>query len=208
MLSALALRSNRAIRGWYVFKNGASIISLAAEFAARDSTPFGFKRPPIALGITCASNSLSLVIGTPVAIQNLVPISFSPSRWGTVLLLRAGRSSPPFSARAVMPERWLGKFGQADKWRICLTAAKVPQIRSKNDETSTKDAQPRLQGEGTVQRLGDEDANHMTGRVVTVPIGCKTHPRPRSLSRQQPVQSYRLRPIPPISGQSHANGDA
>jgi transposase len=45
-------------------------------------------------------------------------------------------------------ERWLGKFGQADKWRICLTAAKVPQIRSKNDETSTTDAQPRLQGEG------------------------------------------------------------
>ena len=37
----------------------------------------------------------------------------------------------------------------------------------------------------------------MTGRDVTVPIGCKTHPRPRSLSRQQPVQSYRLRPHPP-----------
>ena len=37
----------------------------------------------------------------------------------------------------------------------------------------------------------------MTGRDVTVPIGCKTHPRPRSLSRQQPVQSYPLRPHPP-----------
>jgi len=37
-------------------------------------------------------------------------------------------------------ERWLGKFGQADKWISCLTAAKVPQIRSKHDETSTADA--------------------------------------------------------------------
>jgi hypothetical protein len=37
-------------------------------------------------------------------------------------------------------ERRLAKFGQADKWRFCLTAAKVPQIRSKHDETSTADA--------------------------------------------------------------------
>ena len=36
-------------------------------------------------------------------------------------------------------ERWLGKFGQADKWISCLTAAKVPRIRSKNDETSAAD---------------------------------------------------------------------
>src|SRR5829696_6156627 len=50
---------------------------------------------------------------------------------------------------------------------------------------------------GLSRDWGDEDANDMTGRDVTVPIGCKTHPRPRSLSRQQPVQSYRLRPHPP-----------
>ena len=55
---------------------------------------------------------------------------------------------------------------------------------------------------GLSRDWGDEDVSDMTGRDVTVPIGCKTHPRPRSLSRQQPVQSYRLRPHPPISGQS------
>ena len=35
--------------------------------------------------------------------------------------------------------RWLGKFGQSDEWIFCLTAAKVPRIRSDDDETSTAD---------------------------------------------------------------------
>ncbi len=39
---------------------------------------------------------------------------------------------------------WLGRFGHADKWISCLTAATVPRIRSDDDETSTSDAQPQL----------------------------------------------------------------
>src|SRR5690349_18109172 len=31
---------------------------------------------------------------------------------------------------------WLGKFGQIDKWKICLRAARMPHIRSDNGETS------------------------------------------------------------------------
>jgi hypothetical protein len=34
-------------------------------------------------------------------------------------------------------ERWLGKFGQVDKWNFCLSAARMPQIRSDYVETST-----------------------------------------------------------------------
>jgi hypothetical protein len=41
-------------------------------------------------------------------------------------------------------ERWFGRFGQADKQLFCLAAAKVPRTRSKNNETSTADAQLRL----------------------------------------------------------------
>ena len=36
-------------------------------------------------------------------------------------------------------ERWLAKFGHADKWKICLRAARVPRIRSDNGKTSTSD---------------------------------------------------------------------
>src|SRR3954447_8261994 len=43
---------------------------------------------------------------------------------------------------------WLGKFGQIDKWKICLRAARMPHIRSDNGETSTSDAQSGFQGEG------------------------------------------------------------
>jgi hypothetical protein len=34
-------------------------------------------------------------------------------------------------------KRWLGKFGQVDKWNFCLSAARMPQIRSDYVETST-----------------------------------------------------------------------
>jgi hypothetical protein len=37
-------------------------------------------------------------------------------------------------------ERWPGKFGQLDKWKICLRAARMPPIRRDNDATSTPDA--------------------------------------------------------------------
>jgi hypothetical protein len=37
-------------------------------------------------------------------------------------------------------ERWLGKFGQTDKWKICLRAARVPRIRSDNGKTGPPDA--------------------------------------------------------------------
>jgi len=38
---------------------------------------------------------------------------------------------------ALWDERWLGKFGQVDKWNFCLSAARMPQIRSDYVETST-----------------------------------------------------------------------
>jgi hypothetical protein len=37
-------------------------------------------------------------------------------------------------------KRWLTKFGQVDKWNFCLRAARVPRIRSDDDETSSPDA--------------------------------------------------------------------
>jgi len=37
-------------------------------------------------------------------------------------------------------ERWLGKFGQADEWISCLTAAKLPRIRREHDEANAPDA--------------------------------------------------------------------
>jgi len=39
-----------------------------------------------------------------------------------------------------VPERWLGNSGQSDKWISCLTAAKLPRIRSENDEANAADA--------------------------------------------------------------------
>src|SRR5690242_9296675 len=32
------------------------------------------------------------------------------------------------------PVRWLAKFGQVDKWKFCLRAARMPLIRSDNDK--------------------------------------------------------------------------
>jgi hypothetical protein len=42
----------------------------------------------------------------------------------------------------------LGKFGQVDKWKICLRAARMPRIRSDDDKTSTPDPCAGLQGQG------------------------------------------------------------
>ena len=37
-------------------------------------------------------------------------------------------------------ERWLGKFGQRDRWIFCLTAAMLPRIRRAHDEANPPDA--------------------------------------------------------------------
>ena len=37
-------------------------------------------------------------------------------------------------------ERWPGEFGQVDKWKLCLTAARMARIGRDHDETSTTDA--------------------------------------------------------------------
>jgi hypothetical protein len=39
---------------------------------------------------------------------------------------------------------WLEKFGQADEWIFCLTAAKLPRIRSDHYEANPQDAWPWL----------------------------------------------------------------
>jgi hypothetical protein len=48
----------------------------------------------------------------------------------------------PSTIRCSQPHalRWLTKFGQVDKWNFCLRAARVPRIRSDDDETSSPDA--------------------------------------------------------------------
>ena len=51
------------------------------------------------------------------------------------------------------------KFGQVDKWNICLRAARMPRIRSYHDETSTPDTCTGFQGQGGAGRhQGREDA--------------------------------------------------
>lgn len=37
-------------------------------------------------------------------------------------------------------EKWLGNSGQSDAWISCLTAAKLPRIRSEYDEANAPDA--------------------------------------------------------------------
>jgi hypothetical protein len=60
---------------------------------------------------------------------------------------------------AITAQRWPGEFRQAVKWIFCLSAARMPRIRSKNDEASTPEPQPGFQGEGGVGRhQGREDA--------------------------------------------------
>jgi transposase-like protein len=41
-------------------------------------------------------------------------------------------------------QRWLGKFGQGDKWNFCLRAARMPRIRREHDQADTPDAQSGL----------------------------------------------------------------
>ena len=43
-------------------------------------------------------------------------------------------------------KRWSAKFGQVDKGKVCLKAAKMPQIRSEHGKTNTPDPFPGLQG--------------------------------------------------------------
>jgi hypothetical protein len=44
------------------------------------------------------------------------------------------RADPPASGRC--RQRWVAKFGQADKWKICLKAARVPRPRRRELERS------------------------------------------------------------------------
>ena len=68
--------------------------------------------------------------------------------------------------KAQAAQRWLAKFGQADKWKICLRAARVPRIRSDNGKTGTSDAQSGFQGEGgTGCHQGREDAGRAGAAV-------------------------------------------
>jgi CRP-like cAMP-binding protein len=63
-------------------------------------------------------------------------------------------------------QRWPAKFGQADKWKICLRAARMPPIRSDNGKTRTTDAQSGFQGEGgTGCHQGREDAGRAGAAV-------------------------------------------
>jgi len=55
-------------------------------------------------------------------------------------------------------ERWPGEFGRVAKWIFCLSAARMPRIRSNNDEASTPEPQPGFQGEGGIgSHQGRED---------------------------------------------------
>jgi transposase len=47
-------------------------------------------------------------------------------------------------------ERWPWKFGQIDKWKICLRAARMPRNRRYHDETRTPDPHTRFQGQGGI----------------------------------------------------------
>jgi hypothetical protein len=45
---------------------------------------------------------------------------------------------------AVGRQRWSGEFGQVDKWKICLKAARMPRIRSDHGKTNTPDPCPGI----------------------------------------------------------------
>ena len=45
-------------------------------------------------------------------------------------------------------ERWLGESAQVDKWLFCLSAARMPRIRSRHVETHTTEPQRGFQGQG------------------------------------------------------------
>ena len=40
-------------------------------------------------------------------------------------------------------KRWSAKFGQVDKWKICLKAARMPRIRSDHGKPSHDDRESR-----------------------------------------------------------------
>src|SRR5271154_5501177 len=99
---------------------------------------------------TQASKSTGLAAEAP-ALQNAFHANL-------VILAQSGRAllCRPYGRR---DQRWPGKFGQLDKWKTCLRAARMPPIRSDNDATSTPDAQSSFQGEGGAGcHQGREDA--------------------------------------------------
>ncbi len=74
-------------------------------------------------------------------------------------ILTGGKDCSDMALFGELKERWPGEFRQAVKWIFCLSAARMPRIRSKNDEASTPEPQPGFQGKGGVGRhQGREDA--------------------------------------------------
>ncbi len=47
----------------------------------------------------------------------------------------------------VGPQRWLGKSGQRDEWIVCLMTAMMAVNRRDDEQATTQEPQPRLQGE-------------------------------------------------------------
>src|SRR5271157_1062900 len=88
-------------------------------------------------------------------------LSERPNMGGLRICTRARprRHSAATSGWTWSYERWPAKFGQVDKWKFCLRAARMPRIRSDHDETSTPDTCTGFQGQGGAGRhQGREDA--------------------------------------------------
>jgi hypothetical protein len=83
-------------------------------------------------------------------------------------------------------ERWSAKFGQVDKWEICLKAARMPRIRSDHGKTIPPDACPgfkakvalaAIKGEKTLAELAqqyDVHSNQITawkGQLIDAATG-------------------------------------
>src|SRR3954453_24238732 len=99
---------------------------------------------PLLVGQVSSSHGTEMGIQT----RNVSRLQTRPRAKHTVATDFGARKSPMTTVPAFRCEWWLGKFGQTDKWKICLRAARMPHIRSDNGETSTSDAQSGFQGEG------------------------------------------------------------
>jgi hypothetical protein len=68
----------------------------------------------------------------PLSLHNAEPYSGPTSSFDNILRWFCSEIN-------ALSQRWPAKFGQVDKWNFCLRAARVPRIRSDNDETSSPD---------------------------------------------------------------------
>ncbi len=81
------------------------------------------------------------MIFVPIFLPLLDDFGVDPLSFGVLIALNLPTSflSPPvamaaFHLNGVAPEKWLASSGQPDKWISCLRAAKLPRMRSENDE--------------------------------------------------------------------------